>query len=118
MRMADTENLLDEMAHWTGVTGRMQQLLMENGASAALKIADDTAELMAKGQFDPQKLAEQQAAWWKDALAQWQTMLPAAAKAAWSDRRFKGARWEEPIFDMIRQSYVAVSDQLLKGVEA
>jgi len=116
--MADNENLLDEMAHWTGVAGRMQQLLMENGASAALKMVDDTAELMAKGQFDPQQLAEQQTAWWKDALAQWQAMLPDAAKAASGDRRFKGARWQEPIFDMIRQSYVAVSDQLLKGVDA
>jgi len=116
--MADNENLLDEMAHWTGIAGRMQQLLMEQGATAALKIADDTAELMAKGSFDPQKLAEQQAAWWKDALAQWQAMLPDAAKAATADRRFKGARWQEPIFDMIRQSYVAISDQLLKSVDA
>ena len=116
--MADNQNLLDEMTHWTGVAGRMQQLLMEHGASAALKIADDTAELMAKGTFDPEKLAEQQTAWWKDALAQWQAMLPDTAKAASSDRRFKGARWEEPIFDLIRQSYVAISDQLLKGVDA
>jgi len=116
--MADNENLLSEMAHWTGVAGRMQQLLMEHGASAALKMADDTAELMAKGQFDRAKAAEAQAMWWKDALAQWQAMLPDAAKAAGTDRRFKGARWEEPVFDMIRQSYVAISDQLLKGVDA
>jgi len=116
--MADNQNLLDEMAHWTGVVGRMQQMLMEHGASAALKIADDTAELMAQGSFDPAKLAEQQTAWWKDAMAQWQAMLPDTAQATTRDRRFKGARWEEPIFDMIRQSYAAVSDQLLRGVEA
>src|SRR5579875_1140398 len=108
--MADNQNLLDEMAHWTGVAGRMQQMLMEHGASAALKMVDDTADLLAKGQFDPAKAAEAQAAWWKEALAQWQAMLPDAAKAASSDRRFKGARWEEPIFDLIRQSYVAISD--------
>jgi len=116
--MADNENLLGEMAHWTGVAGRMQQMLMEHGASAALKMADDTAELMTKGAFDPARIAEQQAAWWKDAMAQWQAMLPDAGKTATADRRFKGARWEEPIFDMIRQSYAAISDQLLKGVDA
>jgi polyhydroxyalkanoate synthase len=117
--MADNQNLLDEMAHWTGVAGRMQQMLMEHGASAALKIVDDTAELMAKGSFDPQKLAEQQTAWWKDAMAQWQAMLPTGGgdKAA-GDRRFRGARWEEPLFDMIRQSYVTVADQLVQSVDA
>jgi polyhydroxyalkanoate synthase len=116
--MADNQNLLDEMAHWTGVAGRMQQLLMEHGASAALKMVDDTADALARGPFDPAKAAEAQAIWWKDALAQWQAMLPEAAKGAEADRRFRGARWEEPIFDLIRQSYVAISDQLLKGVDA
>jgi polyhydroxyalkanoate synthase len=116
--MADNQNLLDEMAHWTGVAGRMQQMLMEHGASAALKIVDDTAELMAKGAFDPQKFAEQQTAWWKDAMAQWQAMLPVGGDKASSDRRFRGARWEEPLFDMIRQSYVAVADKLVQSVDA
>ena len=119
--MAENENLLDEMAHWTGVVGRMQQMLMEHGASAALKMADDTVEILAKGQVDPMAVAEAQAAWWKEAVGAWQKMLPLspedAAKAA-RDRRFKGALWEEPVFDMIRQSYVAVADQLLKGIEA
>lgn len=117
--MPDNSNLLNEMAHWTGVAGQMQQMLMEHGASAALKMVDDTADLLTKGQFDPGKLAEAQAVWWKDAIAQWQAMLPDTTKAAAStDRRFKGARWEEPIFAMIRQSYVTISDQLLKGVDA
>jgi len=119
--MAEDGTLLDEMAHWTGIAGRMQQLLMEHGASAALKIADDTAEIMTKGQIDPKQIVEAQTAWWNEAMAQWQAMLPLtqsdAAKAT-GDRRFRGARWEEPLFDMIRQSYVAVADQLLKGVDA
>jgi polyhydroxyalkanoate synthase len=119
--MAEDGTLLDEMAHWTGIAGRMQQLLMEHGASAALKIADDTAEIMTKGQIDPKQIVEAQTAWWNEAMAQWQAMLPLtqsdAAKAN-GDRRFRGARWEEPLFDMIRQSYVAVADQLLKGVDA
>jgi polyhydroxyalkanoate synthase len=119
--MAENEDLLDEMAHWTGVIGRMQQLLMEHGASAALKMVDDTVEILAKGQVDPTAVASAQTAWWNEALAAWHKMLPVAPEAAEKagrDRRFKGALWEEPIFDMIRQSYVAVADQLLKGVDA
>ncbi len=115
--MADNENLLDEVAHWTGVIGRMQQLLMEHGASAALKIADDTAATLAKGQVDVGQLADAQTAWWKDAVSQWQAMLPVGGKAA-GDRRFKGALWEEPVFDMIRQTYLAVSEQLLRNIDA
>jgi len=119
--MAENGTLLDEMAHWTGVIGRMQQLLMENGASAALKMVDDTAAILAKSQVDPKQMVEAQAAWWKEALASWQSMLPLTPEDAariGSDRRFKGALWEEPVFDVIRQSYVSVADQLLKGVDA
>jgi len=119
--MANDISLLDEMSHWTGVAGHMQQLLMEHGASAALKTADDTAEILAKGQVEPGRVVESQTAWWKEAMAAWQAMLPLTpqdAAKAHRDRRFKGAAWEEPIFDMIRQSYVAVADQLLKGVDA
>src|SRR4051812_37468438 len=109
--MAEDVTLLDEMAHWTGIAGRMQQLLMEHGASAALKVVDDTAAILGENKKAGNELLETQAAWWKDAMAQWQSMLPVggdvAAKAT-SDRRFRGARWEEPVFDMIRQSYVAV----------
>jgi polyhydroxyalkanoate synthase len=119
--MAENGTLLDEMAHWTGVIGRMQQLLMENGATAALKMVDDTAAILAKSQVDPREMVEAQTAWWKEALASWQSMLPLTPEDAariGSDRRFKGALWEEPVFDVIRQSYASVADQLLKGVEA
>ncbi|WP_420142631.1 PHA/PHB synthase family protein [Sphingomonas sp.] len=111
-----TDTLLDEMAHWTGVVGQMQQLLMEHGATAALKMADDTAEILAKGQVDPKDMLDAQNAWWKEAVSAWTAMLPTADTAA--DRRFRGPQWEKPLFDMIRQSYAAVADQLLKGVEA
>jgi polyhydroxyalkanoate synthase len=119
--MAEDASLLDDMAHWTGVAGRMQQLLMENGASATLKMVDDASAALAEQKSAGNELLEKQTEWWKDTMASWQAMLPqtgeAAAKAA-GDRRFRGAHWEEPIFDMIRQSYLAVADQLLKGVEA
>jgi len=119
---AGTRTLLDEMAHWTGIVGQMQQLLMEHGATAALRIGDDALAAMAKAaDIDSAELIEAQSAWWKEALAVWQSFLPLVpddAVRASQDRRFKDARWQEPIFDMIRQSYVAIADQLLQGVDA
>ena len=35
----DGATLLDEMSHWSGVIGHAQQMLMEHGATAALKAA-------------------------------------------------------------------------------
>ncbi|WP_294392457.1 class I poly(R)-hydroxyalkanoic acid synthase [uncultured Sphingomonas sp.] len=110
------DSLLDEMAHWTGVIGQMQQLLMEHGASAALKMADDTAEIMAKSRIEPKAVLDARNAWWKDAVSAWSALLP--SRDGQGDRRFKGAQWEEPLFDLIRQSYTAIADQLLKGVDA
>jgi polyhydroxyalkanoate synthase len=109
-------SLLDEMAHWTGVIGQMQQLLMEHGASAALKMADDTAEILRRDPIDPGAVIDAQNAWWKDAVASWTQLLPAGQASG--DRRFRGPQWEAPLFDLIRQSYTAVADQLLQGVEA
>ena len=56
-----------------------------------------------------------QQAWWKDALASWHAMLPLTEKdaaTAGADRRFRGPQWEQPLFDAIRQSYVAIAEQL------
>ena len=121
MAQADTGGtLLDEMAHWTGIAGRMQQLLMEHGASAALKLVDDAAATLAAAPpADAAGLLTAQAAWWNEALSAWRTMLPpGAGEAAARDRRFADPAWQEPLFDLIRQSYVALSDQMLSGVEA
>ena len=115
-------SLLEEMAHWTGVAGQMQQLLMEHGAAAALKMADDTADTLLKARtIDPGEMIAAQTAFWGETLAQWRAMLPLTgqdAAAAAKDRRFADPRWQEPLFDLIRQSYVAISDQMLAGVDA
>ena len=123
--MAETvegEGLLDEMAHWTGIAGQMQQLMMEHGASAALKLADDAAAAMAEVRgLDPQAVLAAQQSFWGEAIAAWTRLLPLTpehAAAAQADRRFRGAGWQEPLFDLIRQSYVALSDRMLAGVDA
>ena len=113
--------LLEEMAHWTGVIGQIQQQLMEHGASAALKMADDANAAMAAAPKDPQAFFQAQTEWWREATALWRKMLPLTAEDAAKankDRKLSGAQWQEPLFDVIRQTYVAVSEQLLGGVEA
>jgi polyhydroxyalkanoate synthase len=119
----DTSGLLDEIAHWTGIAGQMQQLLMEHGAGVALKMTDDTADAMAKvPTVEPADVAAATSAWWKEALSSWQSFMPLGlgegAAALAKDRRFADARWQEPVFDMIRQSYATIAGQLLEGVEA
>ena len=114
--------LLDEMAHWTGVIGQMQQLMMEHGAAAALKMVDDASgALAAVPAIDPAEAAKAQAGFWQEGLAAWQAMLPNASPpsgAAPRDRRFASPRWQEPMFDMIRQSYAAIADRMLSGIDA
>jgi len=76
---------------------------------------------------DPAKLAQMQTQMWTEGLNLWQRMLgqtPAddtdALKAkAESDRRFAAPEWAaHPMFDMIRQSYLLVSERLLGSVDA
>ena len=118
--MGDTKegDILGEMARWTGVLGQMQQLMMEAGATAALRLADDAAATAATA-ATPDALPDP-AAWWKESIAAWSAMLPTGAdpENARRDRRFRGAQWEEPLFAAIRQSYLAIADRLLAGVEA
>jgi polyhydroxyalkanoate synthase len=111
--MANPEELLAEMARWTGVVGRMQQLMLEAGHDTALKLADEASAAAAQSPAlaDP-------AAWWKEAVSAWSAMLPAADATPSKDRRFRGARWQEPLFATIRQSYLAISERLLANVDA
>ena len=56
---------------------------------------------------------------WSKGLEAWSKMLgqySAAGEA--KDRRFASPEWREnPIFDTVRQSYLAISDKLLGTVE-
>jgi polyhydroxyalkanoate synthase len=122
---------LEEMQHWTAVMGRAQQMMMEHlagqaGAAAAAAPPAAGTPLPWAGLFpDPAKIAEAQVALWTEGLAIWQRALgqrsePTAEELkADKDRRFNAPLWREnPIFDMIRQSYLLVSDRLLGGVDA
>ncbi|HEX8642540.1 MAG TPA: class I poly(R)-hydroxyalkanoic acid synthase, partial [Allosphingosinicella sp.] len=129
---------LEEMQHWTFIMGRAQQMMMEHLAAQAseagskLSAAPPFAATPAAGPLpwagmlpDPAKIAQAQVDMWTEGLAIWQRALgqrsepTAEEQKADQDKRFNAPLWREsPIFDMIRQSYMLVSDRLLGGVEA
>src|SRR4029079_13072378 len=126
---------LEEIQHWTWVMGRAQQLLMEHAAKqmqAAAK-AEDAKEkpLIPAGLWqmspifaDPGEFAQAQVELWNEGLSIWQRAFglreeptPVAEKAN-KDKRFGSAEWRDnPVFDMIRQSYLAISERLLGTVD-
>ena len=133
--MAETEGAqtppsLEDMQHWTGVIGRAQQLILEHATEAMLAAGEQSATsdaftaAMSPMLFgDPAKIAQAQSDFWTESLAMWQRFLkpePTAEPcAADSDRRFAAPQWRDnPLFDLIRQSYLMASAHLLKGVEA
>ncbi|WP_332810671.1 PHA/PHB synthase family protein [Sphingomonas sp.] len=139
---------LEDLQHWTWVMGRAQQLMMEHvalqvaEAPAKLAAAEPKAALGPWGSpalpgfpafgpgFGPGfgeagKLVEAQTELWTQGLSIWQRALgldqgESALKArADKDRRFASPEWRDnPVFDMIRQSYLLVSDRLLGSVDA
>ncbi|BBD98762.1 class I poly(R)-hydroxyalkanoic acid synthase [Sphingobium amiense] len=113
---------LEEMQQWTQVIGRAQQLMLEQAASV-------TGQSLP---FDPELIARIQSSFADEGLALWQRFLdnggllrdapdpaPAGSPAAQRDRRFADPSWtEHPFYDLIRQSYLLVSDYLMKVVDA
>jgi polyhydroxyalkanoate synthase len=122
---------LEEMQHWTGVMGRAQQMMLEHVARTvgeAQAAEPKTSAFQWPGMNllpDPAALARQQMDMWAQGLEIWQRALGGpgeggselAAKAD-KDKRFNAPEWREyPLFDMIRQSYVLISDRLLGSVD-
>jgi polyhydroxyalkanoate synthase len=125
---------LEEMQHWTWVMGRAQQLMLEHVARAAGESGDagfaaDMARHWLDMLPDPAGLARQQVDLWTEGLAIWQRALGTGGDAdrdasdlgakADKDRRFNAPQWRDnPVFDMIRQSYLLISERLLGGVDS
>src|SRR5438093_6790160 len=121
---------LEEMQHWTWVMGRAQQLMMEYVAEQLVhspeKVADPAKALSQAMSMlaNPAKLAEQQTEFWTQGLDIWQRALglkeghSKIEEKANSDKRFSQPAWREnPLFDLIRQSYVLISDRLLGSID-
>jgi polyhydroxyalkanoate synthase len=118
---------LEEMQHWTWVMGRAQQMMLEHVAKAMGEAAEPKAPALPWLNLfgDPAKIAQQQAELWTEGLAIWQRALGVEAprtelvEKADKDRRFAAPQWRDnPLFDMIRQSYLLVSERLLGSVDA
>ena len=122
---------LEEMQHWTWVMGRAQQLMMEYMAEQMIHApakAPDPAKAFAQWPMnlfaDPTKAAQQQIDFWTAGLDIWQRSLglkeghSKIEEKANSDKRFSQPAWREnPLFDLIRQSYVLISDRLLGSID-
>ena len=109
---------LEDWQHWTWVTGRAQQMLMETWAEG-LKKDEPMAGLMAPAATDPMAWMTAGAEAWSKGFEAWGKMLGATAEAGQKkDRRFASPEWSEnPVFETIKQSYLAISDRLLGSVE-
>ena len=110
---------LEQMQHWTWLIGRMQQLMMEAGVAwqppgAATGETPDAPSPLAA-------MAAQAAGFWSDQFALWQRFLPpvpAPTAPETKDRRFAAAAWRDsPVFDWLRQSYVAITDHMLRSID-
>ncbi len=116
MADAPEQPTLKDMQHWTWVLGRAQQMMMEQGIAALPTIP---------GFNDPATL-ERARDFWTDSLTLWQRFLdptsappPAETPEQARDKRFKDPQWREnPVFDLIRQSYNTIADHMLRGVDA
>ncbi|HVL20200.1 MAG TPA: alpha/beta hydrolase, partial [Amaricoccus sp.] len=125
---------LEELQHWTWVMGRAQQMMMEHlaeqwgeAASQAADPAKFATSWPAMNWFaDPAKIAKAQVDLWSEGLQIWQRALGGGSSGgsaleakADKDKRFAAKEWREhPLFDMIRQTYLLVSDRLLGSVDA
>ncbi len=121
---------LEEMQHWTWIMGRAQQLMLEHvarttGEAPTLSFPQPGLAPFPWALPDPAKVAQAQVDLWTEGLAIWQRALgqrdaPTEEEAkADRDKRFNAPQWREsPIFDLIRQTYVLISDRLLGGVDS
>jgi polyhydroxyalkanoate synthase subunit PhaC len=113
---------LEQMQQWTQVLGQAQQLLLEQAAGATGRSLP----------FDPEAVSRIQTSFANEGLALWQRFLdsggmlrdqpeppPPGSPAAAKDRRFADPAWtNHPFYDLIKQSYLLLSDYLLKLTDA
>ncbi|MGD9811078.1 MAG: PHA/PHB synthase family protein [Sphingobium sp.] len=120
---------LEQMQQWTRTIGQAQQLLLEHAAVMMARRDLPTGMAVAAPSvmpalFQPELLAQVQSDFTKESIALWQRFLdadpdnnaaPIGSPAARKDRRFADTRWQShPFYDLIRQSYLLLSDYLLR----
>ena len=114
---------IDDMQHWTLLMGRAQQMIMEAWADNLAKSSKlpglGMAPPAAAATTDPMQWMTAGAEAWSKGLEAWSQMLGQYSAAGDAkDRRFGSPEWRDnPIFDTVRQGYLAVSEKLLSTVE-
>jgi polyhydroxyalkanoate synthase len=111
---------IDDWQHWALVMGRANQMIMEAWADNLAKGSSMPGlGVAAPAGGDPMQWMNSGAEAWAKGLEAWSQMLgqfSAAGEAR--DRRFGSPEWKEnPIFDTVRQSYLAISEKMLGTVE-
>ncbi len=125
---AETKPALEDLQHWTWVFGRAQQMMMEQGLDLAGQMPvhmPAMPQMPTVPPVDPAAAMRAGAEFWADTMTLWQRFLDPAAAPKFEetpeqarDKRFKAPQWrEQPVFDFIRQSYLTLSNHLLKGVD-
>ena len=107
---------LEDWQHWTLVMGRAQQMLMETWAD---RLGESEELLVHPATTDPMPYLTAGAEMWSKGLAAWGQLLGGFEKAGETrDKRFASSEWRDnPLFDTIRQTYLAISEQLLGSVD-
>jgi polyhydroxyalkanoate synthase len=123
---------LEDWQHWTWVMGRAQQMLMEAWAESLKTSQPWPTSPPSWGAFppaffggdgppapDPVSMMTAGAEAWAKGLESWGQMLGlGGATEERKDRRFSAPEWRDnPLFDQIRQTYLALSDKLLGTVD-
>ena len=111
---------LEDWQHWALVMARANQMILEAFADNISKGSAMPGFGFggATGAVDPMAMMSAGAEAWSKGLEAWSRMLGQATTAgAARDRRFSGPEWQDPIFDAVKQSYLAISDRLLGTVE-
>jgi len=112
---------VEDWQHWALVMARANQLIMEAWADnlAKGKSMPGFGLPVAEKVADPMAWMSAGAEAWSRGLEAWSQMLGQYSQAGETrDRRFASPEWREnPIFDTVRQSYLAISEKLLGTVE-
>ena len=135
---------LEDWQHWTLVMGRAQQMLMQAWADSLDSSNSKSQPFAGFGAMpgmaspsafgfsmpgvapegdpatDPMALMTAGAQAWAKGLEAWGQMLGVdpASKAEAKDRRFAAPEWRDnPLFDTIRQTYLALADKMLGSVD-
>ncbi|QDP19808.1 PHA/PHB synthase family protein [Sphingomonas xanthus] len=112
----------EDWQHWALVMARANQMLLEAWADSLGKARQMPGLGLAQPPVDasdPMQWMSAGAEAWSKGLEGWSQMLGQYASAGEArDRRFGSPEWREnPLFDTVRQSYLAISDKLLGTVE-